>query len=172
MYRLGDMYTSGTAGTLSEIDRFVKEIGDLSMYEALITKLDWNDETTSSEITNEIINLGISDLSFLLQPINKSYWDKAANVICELGVERYIDVLPSMMEWIQDLNWPGALRIFTELKSVDDIRVIRCIEDTVAKVILLDDMEWLYFIKLLIDEIGIEKFKLTCDQKDILSTLG
>lgn len=142
------------------------------MYEGQISKLHWNNKTTPLEIIDEIIAMDISDLSFLLQPLDKPYWDKAAIVICSLGIERYIDYLPSMLEWLQDLNWPGALCIFNELKATEDERVIECIEYTVGKVIEIDDMEWLYFIKLLIDEIGAERFSFNDIHNKILEELN
>ena len=59
----------------------------------------------------------IEDLSLLiLPPAAPSVWRCCAQVLCEksdMVLEPYLD---SLLEWLQDLNWPGALIILDRLK--------------------------------------------------------
>lgn len=59
----------------------------------------------------------IKDLSLLiLPPAAPSVWESCAKVLCEkadIDLEPYLD---SLLEWLQDLNWPGALLILERLK--------------------------------------------------------
>jgi len=78
--------------------------------------LDWKNP---SEIQVEGMRLAkeISDLSLLiLPPAAPSVWECCAQILCEktdLVLEPYLDRL---LEWLQDLNWPGALLILDRLK--------------------------------------------------------
>ena len=75
------------------------------------------------ENNNEIRARGLSlakdieDLSLLiLPPATPSVWECCAQVLCEktdIVLEPYLD---SILEWLQDLNWPGALIILDRLK--------------------------------------------------------
>lgn len=60
----------------------------------------------------------IEDLSLLiLPPAAPSVWECCAQVLCEktdIVLEPYLD---SLLEWLQDLNWPGALIILERLKD-------------------------------------------------------
>ena len=60
----------------------------------------------------------IEDLSLLiLPPASPSVWECCAQVLCEktdMVLEPYLD---SLLEWLQDLNWPGALIILERLKD-------------------------------------------------------
>lgn len=50
---------------------------------------------------------------------NKNIWANCARIIekkTDKELERY---LPELLEWLQDLNWPGAFEILNRLKRFD-----------------------------------------------------
>ena len=56
----------------------------------------------------------LTDLSPLILPIyegSQSIWDNCAKALSELSDDRLEKYLPLLLEWLQDLNWPGALTI-------------------------------------------------------------
>ncbi len=69
---------------------------------------------------SQLIHLEGSKLHLLLQPISKSYWRNAAIVLKRIGYPRVKFIIPQLLEWIQDMNWPGAQEIVDLLITIDD----------------------------------------------------
>ena len=47
---------------------------------------------------------------------NKNVWENCALIIERKSDEELIPFLPNLFEWLQDLNWPGAVTILDRLK--------------------------------------------------------
>lgn len=81
--------------------------------------LDWNNK---QEIQCEGIFLAshINNLSLLIQPCseeyNKNIWENCALVLIQKTDDELSPYLLQLLEWIQDLNWPGALTINDRLQ--------------------------------------------------------
>lgn len=62
----------------------------------------------------------LDDLSLIILPCangeSKSVWENCARALYEISDEQLEKYLPSLLEWLQDLNWPGALIILDRLK--------------------------------------------------------
>ncbi|MBQ3083987.1 MAG: DUF5071 domain-containing protein [Clostridia bacterium] len=62
----------------------------------------------------------LDDLSLLILPFSngesKGIWENCARALYEISDERLEKYLPSLLAWLQDLNWPGALIILDRLK--------------------------------------------------------
>jgi hypothetical protein len=69
---------------------------------------------------SRLINIEDSKLHLLLQPISKSHWKNAATVLKEIGYPRVKAIIPGLLQWIQDINWPGAQEIVDLLVTIDD----------------------------------------------------
>jgi hypothetical protein len=69
---------------------------------------------------SQLIRLEGSKLHLLLQPVSKSYWSNAAIVLKRIGYPGVKSIIPELLEWIQDMNWPGAQEIADLLITVDD----------------------------------------------------
>lgn len=96
----------------------VIELDDVS---SLIEKLSWDTPVEEKEdAIQKLYCIKEEDLHLLLQPISKSYWDEAAEVVISLGYPRVNSILPGLLEWIQDINWPGASRIADFLREIRD----------------------------------------------------
>lgn len=69
---------------------------------------------------SQLVYLENSKLHLLLQPMSKSYWKNAAIVLKKIGYPRVKAIIPELLEWIQDMNWPGAQEIVDLLITIDD----------------------------------------------------
>lgn len=71
----------------------------------------------------------LDDLSSLILPCangeSKSMWENCARALYEISDERLESYLPSLLEWLQDLNWPGALIILDRLKIFSGKKLIK-----------------------------------------------
>lgn len=76
----------------------------------------------------------INDLSLLIQPpAEPSVWEHCAKILCEktdVELEPYLDEL---LEWLQDLNWPGALIIVERLKVFSGEKLKKPLENAIIK---------------------------------------
>lgn len=61
----------------------------------------------------------VEDISVFLQDNaygGKAVWENCALILVEESDDRLEQYLPSLLEWLQDFNWPGALIILDRLK--------------------------------------------------------
>lgn len=62
----------------------------------------------------------IKDLSvFIMPPAQPFVWEKCAYILSEKTDQELEPYLEGMVEWIQDLNWPGALTVAERLQIMD-----------------------------------------------------
>lgn len=112
--------------------------------QALIQKLDGDTPAAEqAEAIHKLQDIRDEELHLLLQPPGKEYWDGAAEVIVKLGYPRVKPILPGLLEWIQDMNWPGSRRIATLLRETGD-PLIPHIQDVFRN--HSEDEEWMYWI--------------------------
>ena len=77
--------------------------------------LDWNksiaDQAEGIKIAENIENINV-----FLQPCSKNYnknvWDNCAKILSARSNEELSPYMIELMEWLQDMNWPGAFCIF------------------------------------------------------------
>ncbi|MGM9647828.1 MAG: DUF5071 domain-containing protein [Eubacteriales bacterium] len=100
----------------------------------------------------------IDDLSLLIIPYadgeSKALWDNCAKALFELSDDRLEPHLPSLLEWIQDINWPGALIILNRLKVFAGKKLRNPFIDRVTYVSSLNNEEglmWLDYLSELLD---------------------
>ena len=85
--------------------------------------LDWH---MSSEIQTEGRSLArnIETIIPFIQPLtqkhNKNVWENCAVIISERCDDEIKPHLPEVLEWLQDMNWPGAFCILDRLKNYSD----------------------------------------------------
>ncbi|WP_239616865.1 DUF5071 domain-containing protein [Cohnella mopanensis] len=109
-----------------------------------IMKLSW--DSTDEEKKNAIESLLLiedKDMHLLLQPLDKGVWDGAAEVIVRLGYPRVNVILPGLLVWLQDLNWPGAMRIADFLSEIGD-PIVPHVRDVLKK--HKEDEVWIYWL--------------------------
>lgn len=69
---------------------------------------------------SKLFDLEESKLHLLIQPMSKNNWSNAAIVLKQIGYPRVKSIIPELLEWIQDMNWPGAQEIADLLTTIDD----------------------------------------------------
>ena len=94
-----------------------------------VEKLSWSNTIDEQEkAVSELANSRDIDLKELIMPFGK---------------KEIIEVALEMFEWLQDLNWPGAMDIVSRLKKLptDVLRRLYQVSLDKAK----NDAEWLFF---------------------------
>lgn len=88
----------------------------------IMDMLDWNN---SIEVQERGIELAkkVKSINVFIQPgdtsRSKSLWDNCAKVLSTKSDEELRPYLTSLLEWLIDLNWPGALLILDRIKKMD-----------------------------------------------------
>ncbi|GAB6104944.1 hypothetical protein JCM17039_16980 [Blautia glucerasea] len=86
----------------------------------------------------------IKSLSVFMQPVEYKWsWENCAKVICEKTDEELNNYTYEMLEWLQDLNWPGAFLIMERLEKMDPQLLVHTFIYKVKQALLLKDTEWL-----------------------------
>ena len=66
----------------------------------------------------------VENINVFLQPCNKNYnknvWDNCAIILSKRTDEELSPYLVELLEWLQDLHWPGAYCIFDRLQKYAD----------------------------------------------------
>ena len=78
------------------------------------TLFEMMDEGQPVEVQEEALREArkIKSLSVFMQPIEYGWsWENCAKVICEKTDEELNKYTCEMLEWLQDINWPGAFLI-------------------------------------------------------------
>ncbi len=128
----------------------------------LIKDLNWNnsDEMQQTAI-KELSDLDGEDIILMAKQSNdlcsKPCWHNAALVLKNIGYPRNKVALPYLMEWFQDLNWPGVVTIIELLKEIDLKVLLPYIEKASSKAIQEKDECWAFGLIHLIKELKIVK---------------
>lgn len=110
-----------------------------------------------SKIQLEGIRLAkqIDDLSLLIcPPAEPSVWEHCADILCDKSDDVLEPYINSLLEWLQDLNWPGALAILNRLKAFSGKKLkmpfLKCVEraDELYK---KDGTMWIVYLSELLD---------------------
>lgn len=113
----------------------------------ILRMLDWNNHIEVQKQGREKAKQ-IECLSIFMQPMDKGYnkniWENCALILSEKEDERLWPYLVRLLEWIKDLNWPGAMIIFERLQRYQKYEyLIEDIEDSMKIARALDDEIWL-----------------------------
>ena len=117
------------------------------------TLFEMMDEGQPAEIQEEALREArkIKSLSVFMQPIEYGWsWENCAKVICEKTDEELNKYTCEMLEWLRDLNWPGAFLIMERLEKMDPQLLVYDVIYKVKQALLLKDNEWLGWMSYLI----------------------
>jgi len=121
--------------------------------------LNWkNTAETQAEgirLAKEIKNLSL----LIMPPAAPSVWEACAEVLCEksdMDLEPYLE---SILEWLQDLNWPGALLILDRLKTFSGEKLSKPFIACFTRADGLDKHQGLRWIDYLSDLLDNEQLK-------------
>ena len=91
----------------------------------------------------------VHDLSLLIQPpAPPSVWEYCAEILSEksdVALEPYLDKL---LEWLQDINWPGAFTIVNRLKIFSGEKLKQSLENAIAESNKMPNEERLRWISI------------------------
>ena len=98
---------------------------EINMYniDDIMDMLDWNN---SVEIQAQGLKLArnVKTINVFLQPLdkrhNKNVWDNCAKILSDRTDQELTPYLIPLLEWLQDLNWPGALCILERMNTYSD----------------------------------------------------
>ena len=116
-----------------------------------IQGLHWGnpDEVQKASI-NGLLDIPVEDMVFLTPAHHdvcpKFCWMNSAIVLKMVGFPRLTPILPQLLVWFQDLNWPGARTILDLLKGCDKADLVRAIEGLVPQIRAENDGMWAYFL--------------------------
>lgn len=82
--------------------------------------LDWSN-STEKQLQGIKLAREIKCINVFLQPglpYGKSVWNNCAKILSERTNEELSPYLVDLMEWLQDMNWPGAFCILDRLKRM------------------------------------------------------
>jgi len=112
----------------------------------ILDMLDWH---MPSEIQYEGISLArnIETIIPFIQPLtpkhNKNVWGNCAVIIAEKSDKKLKPHLVQLLEWLQDMNWPGAFCILERLKKyLDKDSILRAISICLQKAKDCNDEIW------------------------------
>ena len=125
----------------------------------LLNDLSWNKPEELQHVAREkLMQLNESELYLLMQPNGKDCWENAALVLQEMGFPRVKPVIPQMLFWIADLNWPGAHTIMEILEGIDKDILLPHIQNSIKQAISENDDSRLNWLKLLCRHVEITEF--------------
>lgn len=120
----------------------------------ILRDFNWNEPV---EIQNDALkrSLQVEDISIFIQPhtdeYNKNVWENCAKALAMRSDSELEKHLIPLLEWLQDMNWPGAEIIAERLNSFSDKTELKASYDIcVNKAMLSDDADWLYWLSKII----------------------
>ena len=112
----------------------------------ILNMLDWHmpPETQSKGLS---LAKSIDSIVPFIQPQtpnhNKNVWENCASIIVEKSDEALMPHLISLLEWLQDMNWPGAFCILNRLGEYSDTdSIVNAISICLAKAKNSKDDVW------------------------------
>lgn len=113
----------------------------------IMKMLDWNND---QEIQNEGICMAeqVKCLSLFMQPMdkqfNKNIWENCAVILSKKEDELLTPYLFQLLDWLKDLNWPGAIVICERLQEYKDYeKLSMAIQKCIVVANALGDKSWL-----------------------------
>lgn len=115
-----------------------------------LESLSWNCDAILQEETVSYFVENIGDqIGILIQPLGKDCWENAALILSKIGTPRVNTNIPELIEWLKDMNWPGAVTVLQLLSTVDDEVLKPHIRHSLESALLDDDIIWFEAIKQL-----------------------
>lgn len=128
----------------------------------LLNNISWNcSQSLQDSAINELSTIDDDIILKLIQPGDKSHWENAAKIFVKIGYPRIIIAVPGLLEWIKDMNWPGANIIMEVLGGIEENVLVPYIEDALIKAKNENDTVWIAWIKELLNKknLTISDFK-------------
>lgn len=103
------------------------------------------------------------ELSHYIMPCigrgSKDIWKTCARALYEIPDERLMKYLPALLEWLEDLNWPGAYAILDRLLIFSGEKLKEPFIEHFDRIANSDDINktnYLGYLSLLLDNDGLK----------------
>jgi len=109
-----------------------------------IDKLSWKipDKDRYDYISN-VKNLSDDDIESLIMPhFKQDCWEGCAFLLATLDDKKIIPLLPQLLEWYMDLNWPGFAIIDKRIKKLPKEQIRPSLMSAFEKAKMTNDEEW------------------------------
>lgn len=125
----------------------------------IMDMLDWNN---SAEIQQKGIEIAkyVRSINAFVLPMHpsKSVWENCAKILVDKPDEILNPYLFRLLEWIEDLNWPGALIILDRLKKFSEIEMLSfSVKNSVRIASATNNHIWLGSLSELLDNTELSK---------------
>lgn len=126
----------------------------------LLLELDWNNKETHTIAIKELSNRKDYDLKVLIAPLQIDFFERhnirwknvalgCATVISSKSDDEIMSILPDLLIWFQDLNWPGAVEILERLKKIPYSQIEKHINDSISRARQEHDEQWIEWLTIL-----------------------
>ncbi|WP_324951932.1 DUF5071 domain-containing protein [Oligoflexus sp.] len=134
-------------------------------FAAIIADLSWERPKPLQEEARKaiLLNLDQWDLSLLCLAGDKSCWKNEAQILKSTGYPRILPVLPRILEWYMDVNWPGFSDITELLSTVPSNELIPTLETVALKALKENDGMWIFGLTFLVRELKIRRDQLSLE---------
>jgi hypothetical protein len=111
--------------------------------------LDWSNSTSVQlNAIHTIAEDDTFDPTLLLQDsIPKECWGNASIIFAKWGSPRIDVIIPGLLKWLQDINWPGALEILVLLYDLPEEKTAKPLQDAIVEARRTSDEGWLEFLE-------------------------
>lgn len=113
----------------------------------ILKMLDWNNNLETQQEGRRKAET-INCLNVFMQPMdkqfNKNIWENCAVILSGKEDELLTPYLFELLDWLQDLNWPGSIVILERLQKYQDYeKLCMVIENRIIVANALEDEAWL-----------------------------
>ena len=119
----------------------------------IMKMLDWNNSIETQQKGIELAK-DIQSINAFVLPMNpsKSVWENCAKILSAKPDEVLQPYLSRLLEWIEDINWPGALIILQRLKDFSEVKMlVFSVKESVRIAYATNNLIWLNSIAELLD---------------------
>lgn len=137
--------------------------------DTIMEMINWNNNVKTQE-QGMTLARKINDISVFLQPMkygSKAVWDNCAKILAEKTDDDLKPYLVNLLEWLQDINWPGAFIILDRLKIFSGKKLIDPLEKSVKNAIESDSEEGLIWLDYLSELLDNEELKAELQTKTL-----
>ena len=140
----------------------------------IMNMLDWNNNAETQQKGIELAK-DIKSINVFILPMHpgcsKNVWDNCAIILADKSDEVLNPYLIRLLEWIKDINWPGALIILDRLKRFSETSMLYfAVKVCVKKAVATNDRIWLGSMSELLDNDKL-KNELPKDVLEVLQSL-
>ena len=127
-----------------------------------ICQLSWNcSETEQQFAINMLSTVSPSSMKQVFKHTSKDIWENAVQVIANYGFPKNKELLPDLLQLLQDINWPGARHSIIVLSAIPKKFLIPPLEYALQEAYDSDDSMWISGLAQLLNAMNIKQEDFT-----------